>query len=388
MKQIIDLLDTDLANTLNYWQKHIYSNSKKVYGEISCSNVPEENADIGSMFLSRIIYGASTACKSLSTNTYKDLADSAIKVLFTELKNPEGGFYWSLDKDGNPLHDSENINMAQAFVLYGLAEYLIAFPSKMVEQELKLQLNFILDKIRDHNDGGYIDGFDMNWNAKGEKSRYFGTHIHLLEAFTKIYEYNNTIIEVSFIEELIKLILERFIDSKSGNRIHQVGENWESLPGNIWAGHNAECSWILCYSAEVIKNTKLIEACEQLAVKQMDNVMDLAYDKKYGGVFNELKNGKPIEENKMWWPQAETALGLLNAYKITNNTKYYQLACDLIEYIRTYFLSIEGEWYTAVSIDGKANLSIPKINFWKSLYHNVRYYVEAKSRLIEINSNS
>lgn len=388
MKHIIELLDEDLISTLNYWEKHIYRDSTTFYGEVSCNNLPNEAAEIGTMFLSRIIYGASAASKSLGINNYKGLADAAIEILLTKLKNPEGGFYWALDKEGMPLHDSENINMAQAFVLYGFAEYLISFSSNKVEQELKIQLDFILNTIRDKKGGGYIDGFDIKWRPKNVISRFFGTHIHLLEAFTKIYTYQKSLIEVSLIEELITIVLERFIDAESYNRIHCLGENWERTPGNIWAGHNAECSWILCNSAEIVNNSVLIEACEQVAVRQMSSVIDIAYDAKNGGVFNEIENGNPIEDEKMWWPQAETVLGLLNAYKITNNMKYYQLACDLIDYIRIVFLSTEGEWYTAVSIEGKANLTIPKINFWKSLYHNVRYYVEAKSRLFEINSNS
>ena len=114
----------------------------------------------------------------------------------------------------------------------------------------------------------------------------------------------------------------------------------------------------------------------------MNNVTKLAFDTKYGGVYNALENGSPVEDEKVWWPQAETVIALINCYQITGNENYIQQSNQLISYIENVFIDpLNGEWYSSVSIEGKPNVKVPKIHFWKSLYHNVRYYVEVIERI-------
>ena len=43
-------------------------------------------------------------------------------------------------------------------------------------------------------------------------------------------------------------------------------------------------------------------------------------------------------------------------------------------YIQDKFLCPEGEWYTEVTNEGTPVKGVPKVFFWKSMYHTVRYY--------------
>ena len=42
--------------------------------------------------------------------------------------------------------------------------------------------------------------------------------------------------------------------------------------------------------------------------------------------------------------------------------------------IQDKFLCPEGEWYTELTNEGTPVKGVPKVFFWKSLYHTVRYY--------------
>lgn len=368
------MLDQELKNNLAFWLKYsINKNTNSFYGAVSIENIPNSKELIGSMFTSRILYGASTAYSLLKNEEYKTLA----KISFTQLnqlKNPKGGYYWAVNTSNTFVHDAENTNMAQAFALYGLVAYAQINPSKSIDILIENQFNFIQSTLKDNTNGGYIDGFDENWELGENPTKALGTHLHLLEAFVKLYQYKKNESLLPIIEELISNISIHFITKNNYNCLHRLTLNWVALENEIWAGHNAECSWILCYASITTKNEKLIASCNKLAIKMMEQVINLALDKEKGGVFNVLANNLPVENIKIWWPQAETVLALLNCYNITKNNKYKKDADKLTKYISTYFIAENGEWYTEILNTGEPVNTTPIIHFWKSMYHTVRYY--------------
>jgi len=125
----------------------------------------------------------------------------------------------------------------------------------------------------------------------------------------------------------------------------------------------------------------LIAQCNEIALKMMTQVLDKAWDINNGGLFNILGNGVPTENVKIWWPQAETVIALLNCYEITKEKKYMVRAKELINYISHHFIAPNGEWYTQIKNSNEPDNSIPIVHFWKSMYHTVRYYAELKGRL-------
>jgi len=375
-------LTKELENLLDFWLHIVLTeNQRELASEVSINGTANTDSNMGSMYLARIIYGASIACKTLKTDKYKILADVAYKNLISKFKNPKGGFYWAIEKYGTITHDAENINMAQAFVLYGLAEYVSL--NKQAEVELITQSKFIIETLIDKENSGFIDGFDKNWKQTDNRTKALGTHIHLLEAFTKHYEYNNNNRLIPVIEYLITIIIDKLYVPETKEFLHRTTPNWEALPNENWAGHNAEVSWILCKSASTIKSDVLIKKCNALAIEIMDKVCDVAFDKTQGGVFNVIEHDKPTENVKIWWPQAETTIGLLNAYQISKNKDYLVKAQEQMGYISKHFIHESGEWYTELKLDNTPSLNQPLVFFWKSMYHTVRYYVELLENLKE-----
>lgn len=374
-------LNQELKKNLSFWQKRVInSETSHIFSEVSINGIPNTSATLGAMYLSRILYGSSMACNLLETDAYRGLADISYNFL-KQFKNPKGGYYWSKDVSNFLIHDADNTNMAQAFVLYGLVAYAKLNPSLVIDEVIEKQFNFITNTLYDSENGGYIDGFDENWILGANSTKALGTHLHLLEAFMKLYAYKKNSKMVPFIEELIIIILQNFISEDSHDCLHRLTPDWKPLPDEIWAGHNAECSWILCSAAKAIQNKNLIAQCNEIALKMMSQVMEKAWDAKNTGVFNVLKNGYPTEDVKIWWPQAETVIALFNCYNITKEKKYKTKAEELINYISQHFISPNGEWYTQIKNSNQPDNSIPIVHFWKSMYHTVRYYAELKERL-------
>lgn len=365
----------ELKSLLDFWlEKAETANRDRIFSEIAINGNVNNEAPVGSMFLGRILYGASIGCKVLRTDKYKILADAAFQKLKNELKNPNGGFYWAKDYQNNILHDAENNNMAQAFVIYGLSEY--AALNTDAEPELVEQTKFVLNKLVDSENGGFVDGFNQSWIPEKTQTKALGTHIHLLEAFTKQYILQNNQSLKPVIENLIHIILDKFLIESEKAFLHRTTTNWIPLPNFNWAGHNAEVSWILCQSAKAIKSKALIDECNSKALAIMDKVILEAFDSTGGGVFNELKDNQPVENVKTWWPQAEICLGLMNAWQISGKEYYLEKATKLSSYISHNFIHKSGEWYTELNPDNTPVESQPLVFFWKSLYHNVRYYAE------------
>lgn len=351
----------------------IYGNPEKIYPEITIDNRPDNSALMGSMYLSRILYGASLGCRTLETSKYKVIAEAAFRELM-EFRNPMGGYFWARKYNMEWVHDHENVNMAQAFVLYGLVEYTGINPSNELDDLIEEQVQFLLSLISDDSGLSIVDGHDEQWQIGQNMSRSFGSHFHIMEALVKYYEYRNDGSIKNIIAGLIRTIIDRFIDKKNFVCIHRFGANWEDMPNEIWAGHNAECSWILVEASKAIDDSSLIEETQNLAILMMDGVITFALDKNQGGYFNILDKDPPTEKSKGWWPQAEVTLGLVNAYAITGQNRYKKLALEQVSFIQSYFYCPQGDWYEAIANDRIPIKGVPKVSFWKCLYHTGRYY--------------
>jgi mannobiose 2-epimerase len=385
MEYYIERLELELKKIMDFWMKHLISKENAlIYPECSIDGKPNINSNLGSMYLGRIIYGSSAACRFLNTNNYKVLADLAFKMLYERFRNPAGGFYWARTVTNEVMHDSDNSNMAQAFILYGLAEYAQLTNNPIIEAEMKKLQQFFVKTTSDSIHGGFLDGYSADWKQEKNFNKSLGTHLHFMEALVKQYQFKNDRQLAVLISELIELISDKYIDINKTECYHRLTPDWNILPNFNWAGHNAEVGWLLTWASQTINNENLYQHSCLIAKNLTEKVIEQAFDKNYGGIFNEIKNGAPAEANKFWWPQAEAALACMNAYIITKDKLFLSYGLRLIEYIENTFSDlIYGEWYAVVSREGRPLDTEPKIHFWKSMYHNVRYCIEM-SRMIKI----
>jgi cellobiose epimerase len=388
MNYYTERLNSELYKILNYWNKYAIVGNK-LAPEIDIEGIPNFKAPLGTIYISRILYGSSAAMIHLDDKSYLTLAELAYHTLTTQLRNPKGGYFWGINADGTILHDEMHVSFAQPFVLYGLGEYYALAKDEQVAILIKEQVDFIEKKLTDKHEDGYLDGFTYSWNASEKQFKSLGTHLHLLEAYTKLSRVLKDTQFNVYVENLASIILKHFINLKVTRAIHQFDRHWAPQPDENWIGHNVESSWILCDAAATLKNKELQVKCKEVALHLCDVAIETGFDSQYGGMFNRFDKGNLLSTDKEWWPQAESAIAFLNAYSISGNKKYLSYAIRLLEYIdNTFSDSIIGEWYDSVSREGKPYLDKPKAHFWKSMYHNVRYCILTNGYLEKLFSKS
>ena len=94
----------------------------------------------------------------------------------------------------------------------------------------------------------------------------------------------------------------------------------------------------------------------------------MIYEKDYS---TGMKNNE-----RSWWPQAETIVGYLNAYNLTGNTRYLDNSIKCWDYTKNHFVdNTAGGWFSSVSESGVAGRG-DKGGFWVCPYHNGRMCME------------
>lgn len=114
----------------------------------------------------------------------------------------------------------------------------------------------------------------------------------------------------------------------------------------------------------------LIEKCVEIALK----VIDLGWDKEYGGIFYFLDaKGAPQQklewDQKLWWVHIESAIAMLKGYQLTGNEKCLEWFMKLDEYLWNNFKDKEyPEWFGYLNRRGEMLLPL-KGGKWKGCFH-------------------
>lgn len=381
MEYYIERLNRELRNIFSFWQKYAINNNQ-IAAEVSNNGQPIYEAPLGSIYLSRLLYGSSASCMYLHESSFRQIADLAYHTLRNQLSNPNGGYYWAVDKNGVIIHDSINASMAQAFVILGLSEYYALTGEEDVKREIFQQIDFIESKIKHYIDNSYLDGFSEEWAPLKKQFKSLYTHLHLLEAYSKFIKVADDAIYKRSVEKIISVLLSRFVNKEIGEVMHQFDTQWNPVPNENWIGHNMETSWLIYNAAIAINNSDLIKESENIILSLCDRAIDLGFDHQYGGMFNRFINGEVITTNKEWWVQSESVIAFFYAHQISNNKKYLSYAIRLLEYIdNTFSDSQKGEWFDSVTREGRPITDLPRLHLWKSMYHNVRYCIETAKHL-------
>ena len=121
---------------------------------------------------------------------------------------------------------------------------------------------------------------------------------------------------------------------------------------------------------------------QELGVRIFDWQYEWGWDKEYGGIINFRDcKGLPCQDYsqdmKFWWPQCETVIASLYAYKVTKDEKYLDIWIGADTWMREHFRDPEyGEWYGYLHRDGTV-AQAAKGNLFKGPFHIPRMLVKA-----------
>ena len=153
-------------------------------------------------------------------------------------------------------------------------------------------------------------------------------------------------------------------------------------------GHGIETAWFLMEAAAMTGDQHL----QELGVRIFDWQYEWGWDKEYGGIINFRDcKGLPCQDYsqdmKFWWPQCETVIASLYAYKVTKDEKYLDIWQKANDWMLEHFRDPNyGEWFGYLHRDGTV-AQAAKGNLFKGPFHIPRMLIKSKMLCQEILSD-
>lgn len=360
------------------------------YGRIDGENKVHLEANRGVILNARILWTFSLAARHFEKPEYLRMTNHAydyLKQYFWD--EQDGGVFWEVDHQGNPTETKKQI-YAQAFAIYALSEY-----HKLTGDRESLQLAqeifWLVEKYSlDEEHGGYLEAFSRGWelledlrlsDKDANEAKTMNTHLHVLEAYTNLYRVLPTAKLANRLVELVELFLEKFIDHETGHLRLFFDEEWNLKSHEISFGHDIEASWLLWECREVLgEKYPNPDQLKETILKMAAATLSEGVDPK-GGTWNEATPAGLSDTDKIWWVQAESMVGFLNAYQLTGDSNYLSATLDTWTFIEKNLKDRKnGEWHWAVNQEYVPQLQHNKAGPWKAPYHHVRTLLEVIDR--------
>ncbi|MCD6596370.1 MAG: AGE family epimerase/isomerase [Bacteroidales bacterium] len=415
--KVLNLLneaENHLVNELlPFWSKRI--KDKKNGGFIT--HFDENGNDTGEdekslIAQSRMVYTLSSAHRAgYGSGEFAELAKWGVDFMLEKMWDYEhGGFFWMLDRQGNVKIDSK-ILYGHSFAIYSLAEYTLATGDARGIEFAEKIFDLIQINCTDTNFGGYFEMFERDWTLcgpgpKGGDRKTLDVHMHLMEAFTTLYECSREELHRRKLKEDIALLLSRMMHPEFKTGIPQFYPNWEVAPqikfDIIWGwdrftedgekdnatdntcyGHNAEFAWLLIHALEIMGEST--DNYLDILEKMFNHTVDNGIDHEFGGVFVEgPHSGGVYDREKEFWQQAEVMIGTLDAWLFFGKEKYLDAYNNIHKFVFDNVINKDvGEWYPLLTREGEP-IWTHMGHSWKINYHTVRAMIQSINRLKKI----
>ena len=379
------------SNILPFWLKYTIDEEFGGFrGQITNDLVINPHADKGLVLNARILWTFSKAYAVYGDDDYLRAARRAYDYILQHFwDNAFGGVYWMVNYRGTPSETKKRV-YGQAFTIYALAEYFLATQQ---EEALKraISLHEIVDNTaHDADFGGYFETYECDWTTAQDQrlsdvdmneKKSMNTHLHMLEAYANLCRAwkNNKLRQR--LRELIEIGLNHIVQPKNHHFLLFFDQDWQPKSDVTSFGHDIEGSWLLCEAGDIYGDPHLLKSVQDEAVHIAQAVYEEALDDD-GGLMYEAQNGRIIDSDKHWWPQAEAVVGFLNAYQLSGQEHFRTAAENTWNFIEKFVVDHNhGEWYWKVSRDRVPSNSKYKVDPWKCPYHNSRVSFEVMKRL-------
>ena len=363
---------------------------------------------------SRSVYTLSSAHRAgYGEAKYAELAEHGINFMINKMWDKKyGGFFWMMDRAGNVKVDKK-ILYGHSFAIYCLSEYTLATGDPRGIKYAEKTFDLIQKNCTDTYFGGYFEMFDRNWTLAGPGSqggdrKTLDVHMHLMEAFTTLFECSKKEVHRRRLLEDIEILLNRMMHPEYKTGISQFTADWQIAPqikfDIIWGwdryseegeknnptdntcyGHNAEFGWLFIHALKILGSGT--DDYLDLFTKIFNHTINNGIDKKHGGVFVEgPHSGGVYDMEKEFWQQAEVMIGTLDAYLLFGKEKYWDAYKNVHKFIFDKVINKNvGEWYPLLSREGEP-IWTHMGHSWKINYHTVRAMIQSIKRLRKIKS--
>ena len=384
-------------NILPFWMNQAYDvKTGSFFEHILHDETVVDVSPKGAVLNARILWTFSAAYNETGETVYLEFAEKAYQYFsshFIDYQN--GGVYWALNADGSISNARKQI-YAQAFAIYAFAEYYLASGEQdaiLLASEL---YGFIEKYAFDPERNGYIEALSREWEAMEDlrlsekdanEPKSMNTHLHILEAYTKLFEIWKDDDLGNKLQSLITIHTDKILSSENGHFNLFFDMDWKPKSEHYSFGHDIEGAWLLTEAARALGLKGVTEKTERLAVKMAGITLQegIAED---GSLYNEGLKGQVIDTDRHWWPQAEAIIGFINAWEISKNTKFLTAASNTWDFIKAHMRHPSGEWWWLVNSRYEPDESQDLAGEWKCPYHNTRCCIEAMKRISSYYANN
>jgi mannobiose 2-epimerase len=324
-----------------------------------------------------------------------------------------GGFYTLVDRQGNVKDENSKNAYGNAFGIYALAAYYEASRDTAGLNLAKKAFMWLENHSHDAVAKGYFQHLERNGTPIKRPQDAVSTSdigykdqnssIHLLEAFTELYQVWPDSLVAERLKEMLLLIRDTITTSR-GNLTLFLQPDWTPVSfadssevivekhhqlDHVSFGHDVETAYLLLEASHVVGlQNDTITA--RKAKRMVDHALRNGWDEKTGGFYDEgyyfkNKNGITItHDTKNWWAQAEGLNTLLLMSKLHPNDKmdYYSKFVQLWNYADQNLIDHQyGDWY-AGGIDKQPEMKTAmKGHIWKATYHQTRSLINCIKHL-------
>ena len=386
------------GNILPFWVTHaVDSTNGGFYGAVTNDLQIQNEVPRSAILCARILWTFAAAYRKYGTEEYLSMAQWAYQTLTRVFWDQDhGGLYWSVDLNGKPVLSRKH-HYAQAFGIYGLSEYYRATQDshslELAQELFRLLENHAYDPIN----GGYIEGSSRSWTTLEDMRlstkeincrKSMNTMLHILEAYTNLLR----VWEDSQLKNQQHALIESFLQYIINGQTHHFNlffdDAWNSLLDHVSYGHDIEGSWLIVEAAEIQGDNDLLARVRQISVQMAEAVYQKGIDED-GSLFYESDSQGLVDAGKAWWVQAEAMVGFYNAYQLSGQEKFAQVAYRCWDYIQNHiFDRTYGDWYKQLHQDGSVDHIVPKIGPWECPYHHSRACLEMIERLQRVTKES
>jgi mannobiose 2-epimerase len=375
-----------LEDILPFWRTRTLDQRRGGFiGQMSNDLRVQEDASKGLILNARILWTFSAAWRYTQDEQDRVLARRAYDYLMHYFFDQRhGGFFWELDPTGEVIEDHKKV-YGEAFCVYALAEYHRSFGEPQALERAVEVFRLIEGHARDGQHGGYFEVMSPDWKSQIDvalsdkdmnEKKSMNNHLHILEAYTNLLRVWPQPPLADRLRELIDLFTRRILNAEQTRLRHFFDEAWTAKSDNYTFGHDIEASWLLGEAAEVLGDESLLSQVRDTSIAMARAVLAEGLDPR-GGLFYEGRDGRIINPNKEWWPQAEAAVGFYNAWQLTQERVFREAAVQCWQFIEDRVVDrVNGEWFWCIRPDGTPDLSQPKVSIWKCPYHNSRCCLE------------
>ncbi|MBO7255110.1 MAG: AGE family epimerase/isomerase [Paludibacteraceae bacterium] len=276
-------------------------------------------------------------------------------------------WYFSLDREGNPLVEPYNI-FSYTFAVIAFGQLSIATGSKEYAEIAKKTFDIVLSKVT--NPKG-------KWNksvAGTRNMKSFALPMILCNVALEI----ESLLEPDFLKNTIDTciheVMEVFYRPELGLIVEHIGTDGElkdNFDGRLLnPGHAIEAMWFIMDLGARLGRKDLIEKAVEIAL----NEVEYGWDKEYDGIFYFMDRlGHPTQQlewdQKLWWVHIETLITMIKGYQLTGNEKCLEWFERVHNYVWAHFVDEEyPEWYGYLNRQGEVLLPL-KGGKWKGCFH-------------------